>query len=70
LLRATELLFLKPSSARIDTFDGFVYEPRIGKLMSENYPVLVSVKAELPKVGADAVLNFMWLKRTPKAANH
>jgi len=35
-----------------------------------NYPILVSVKAELPKVGADAVLNFMWLKRTPKATNH
>jgi hypothetical protein len=38
--------------------------------MGENYPILVSVKAELPKVGADAVLNFMWLKRTPNATNH
>ena len=32
-----------------ETFDNFVYELRIGKLMGENYPVLVSVKAELPK---------------------
>jgi len=28
--RAIELLFLKPSTTRVDTFDGFVYEPRIG----------------------------------------
>ena len=33
----------------IETFDGFVYELQIGKLMGENYPVLVSVNAELPK---------------------
>ena len=39
----------KPSSARIETFDNFSYELRIGKLMGENYPVLVSVKADLPK---------------------
>ncbi len=39
----------KPSTARIETFDNFVYEFRIGKLMGENYPVLVSVKADLPK---------------------
>jgi hypothetical protein len=39
----------KPSTIRIETFDNFVYELRIGKLMGENYPVLVSVKAELPK---------------------
>ena len=45
----------KPSTVRIETFDGFVYELRIGKLMGENYPVLVSVNAELPK------------KRTPAA---
>jgi len=34
---------------RIDTFDNFTYELRIGKLMGENYPVLVSVKGEPPK---------------------
>ena len=39
----------KPSTVRIETFDNFSYELRIGKLMGENYPVLVSVKAELPK---------------------
>jgi len=39
----------KPSVATIETFDGFIYEVRIGKPMGENYPVLVSVKAELPK---------------------
>ncbi len=39
----------KPSSARIETTDNFVYEFRIGKLMGENYPVLVSVKADLAK---------------------
>jgi Domain of unknown function (DUF4340) len=39
----------KPSIIRIETFDNFVYELRIGKLMGENYPVLVSVKGELAK---------------------
>ena len=39
----------KPSIVRIESFDNFLYELRIGKLMGENYPVLVSVKAELPK---------------------
>jgi len=39
----------KPSTARIETFDNFVYELRIGKLMGENYPVLISVAAALPK---------------------
>ena len=39
----------KPSTVRIEAFDNFVYEMRIGKLNGENYPVLVSVKAELPK---------------------
>ena len=39
----------KPSTVRIETFDNFSYELKIGKLMGENYPVLVSVKAELPK---------------------
>ena len=39
----------KPSTVRVDTFDNFVYEWRIGKLTGENYPVLVSVKADLPK---------------------
>jgi hypothetical protein len=41
--------FDKPSTARIETFDNFVYELRIGKLMGENYPVLISVTAALPK---------------------
>ncbi len=31
-----------------ETFDGFSYELRIGKLLGENYPVLVAVKATLP----------------------
>lgn len=39
----------KPSTVRIETFDNFVYELRIGKLTGENYPVLVSAKGELPK---------------------
>ncbi len=39
----------KPSTVRIETFDNFVYELRIGKLTGENYPVLVSVKGDLPK---------------------
>ncbi len=39
----------KPSTATIETFDNFVYTLRIGKLMGENYPVLVSVQAQLPK---------------------
>ena len=38
-----------PVTARFETFDGFVYELRIGKPMGENQPVLVSVNAELPK---------------------
>ena len=37
-----------PSTLTIETFDGFDYELRIGKLMDANYPVLVSVKAVLP----------------------
>jgi Domain of unknown function (DUF4340) len=45
----TETGLDKPSTVRIETFDNFSYELRIGKLMGENYPVLVSVKAELPK---------------------
>lgn len=39
----------KPSIVKIETFDGFSYEFRIGKLKDENYPMLVSVKADLPK---------------------
>jgi hypothetical protein len=39
----------KPGTVRIETFDNFVYELRIGKAMGDNHPVLVSVKAELPK---------------------
>ena len=36
-----------PSTLRIETFDGFVYELRIGKAMAENYPVRVIVNAQL-----------------------
>jgi uncharacterized protein DUF4340 len=39
----------KPSTVRIETFDNLVYELKVGKLMGENYPVLVSVKGEPPK---------------------
>lgn len=45
----------KFSTARVETFDNFVYELRIGKLMEANYPVLISVKAELPKERTPAV---------------
>lgn len=38
----------KPSTLSIETFDGFAYELRIGKLIGTNYPVLVSVEANLP----------------------
>ncbi len=38
----------QPSMLTAETFDGFTYELRIGKLMGENYPVLVAVKADLP----------------------
>jgi len=34
---ATEHLSFKPSTARIDTFDGFVYELPHWKLMGENF---------------------------------
>jgi hypothetical protein len=37
----------KPSTVRIETFDGFAYDLRVGKLMAENYPVLVTVSAQL-----------------------
>jgi hypothetical protein len=39
----------KPSTVRIETFDNLIYELKVGKLMGENYPVLVSVKGEPPK---------------------
>lgn len=50
----TETGLDKPSTVRIETFDNFVYELRIGKLTGENYPLLVSVKADLPKERAAA----------------
>ena len=37
----------KPSIATIDTSDGFAYSLRIGKLGGENYPITVSVSANL-----------------------
>jgi hypothetical protein len=39
----------KPSTIRIETFDHFDYELRIGKLMGGNYPIFIAVTAELPK---------------------
>ncbi|HEY3897771.1 MAG TPA: DUF4340 domain-containing protein [Chthoniobacter sp.] len=39
----------KPTVARIDTFDSFHYEFTIGTATGENFPLLVSVTAELPK---------------------
>jgi len=45
----TETGLDKPSTVRIETFDNVVYELKIGKLMGENYPLLVSVKGEPPK---------------------
>lgn len=39
----------KPAIATIETFDGFVYTVKIGKPVGENYPVLASVTATLPK---------------------
>jgi hypothetical protein len=37
-----------PSTASIETFDGFTYSLKIGKLNSEAYPVLIAVAATLP----------------------
>jgi len=45
----TETGLDKPSTVHIETFDNFVYELKIGKLMGGNYPVLISVKGEPPK---------------------
>jgi hypothetical protein len=39
----------QPAVATIETFDGFVYTVKIGKPVGENYPVLASVTATLPK---------------------
>ena len=38
-----------PATVTVETFDGFVYVWRVGKLQGENYPVLISVTAQLPK---------------------
>jgi hypothetical protein len=38
-----------PATLTIQTFDDFTYVFRIGKMMGENYPMLVSVSAQLPK---------------------
>lgn len=46
---ATETGFDKPAVTTFETFDGFVYTLKIGKPVGENYPVLVSVIANLPK---------------------
>jgi hypothetical protein len=39
----------KPSTVRIETFDGFVYEFRIGKAIGDNYPVLIGVTGQIPQ---------------------
>lgn len=39
----------QPTTAHFETFDGFVYDLRIGKVSGDNYPVLVAVRADLPK---------------------
>jgi hypothetical protein len=38
-----------PATATIETFDNFTYVFRLGKLMGENYPLLVLVNSHLPK---------------------
>jgi Domain of unknown function (DUF4340) len=37
----------KHSTIRIETFDGFVYEFRVGKAMGDNYPVLIGVTGQI-----------------------
>jgi hypothetical protein len=37
----------KPSTVRIETFGGFVYEFRVGKAMGDNYPVLIGVTGQI-----------------------
>jgi hypothetical protein len=37
----------KPSTVRIETFDGFVYEFRVGKATGDNYPVLISITGQI-----------------------
>jgi hypothetical protein len=46
---STETGLDNPTTARFETFDGFTYELRIGKVMGESQPVLVRVEANLPK---------------------
>ena len=46
---ASETGLGQPATAHLETFDGFVYDLRIGKLDGENYPVVVAVRADLPK---------------------
>jgi hypothetical protein len=45
----TETGLDKPAVLTAETFDDFVYTLKIGKPVGENYPVLVSVSATLPK---------------------
>ena len=44
----TEAGLDNPTTVRIETFDGFTYELRIGKPMGENQAVVVTVNATLP----------------------
>jgi hypothetical protein len=37
----------QPSTVRIETFDGFIYEFRVGKVMGDNYPVLIGVTGQI-----------------------
>jgi Domain of unknown function (DUF4340) len=48
-IQPTESGLDKPSMMRVETFDNFVYDLRIGKLMGNNYPVAITVNADLPK---------------------
>ena len=41
-----------PSNATVETFDGFTYSLKIGKLNGETYPVLISLAATLPAPGS------------------
>jgi hypothetical protein len=43
-----------PSTATIETFEGFTYTLRIGKQSGETYPALCSIEATLPARGSPA----------------
>jgi hypothetical protein len=48
--KAEETGLDKPLTAKLETFDGFVYDVKLGKAMKEeNYPLRVAVQANFPK---------------------